>query len=111
MQPYEIEQLSQKIEAFRSRQGGPEGLQKNSEADVAKWIQENAPRTRLQLTEREVKEICLCIVYAEDLAHGTDGHGRMLLIAKLAKALDISRPVSDVIAIDGEFDILRNPSR
>lgn len=104
MSPYEISELERKIKAFQESSSVPDSLQKNTEADVDKWRRENAPRTRLQLTEREVKEICLCIVYAEDLAHGTDGHSRMLLIAKLAKALDISRPASDVIAIDGDMD-------
>lgn len=36
------------------------------------------------LTEREISEIKLCMFYAENLKHGTDGHGRMILVASLA---------------------------
>ena len=36
-------------------------------------------------TEREINEIKLCVMYAEEFSHGTDGHNRMRLIAKLAK--------------------------
>lgn len=71
----------------------------------------NMGTERLQLTEREVKELILCLVYAEDLSHGTDGHNRMLLVAKLATALGISRPASDVNMIDGDFDIVKTPQR
>lgn len=38
------------------------------------------------LSERELKEIELCMHYAENLRHGTAGHNRMLLIADLAHA-------------------------
>jgi hypothetical protein len=42
---------------------------------------------RLDLMERERKELALAAAYAQD-PHGTDGHGRLLLLAKLAGLLD-----------------------
>lgn len=41
----------------------------------------------ITLTYREVKEIQLCMYYIENLQHGTVGHNRMILIAKLAHAV------------------------
>lgn len=43
---------------------------------------------RDQLTEWEAKEVRLAQVYATDLAHGTDGHSRLMLIYKLAGLLN-----------------------
>jgi hypothetical protein len=40
------------------------------------------------LTEREHNELRFARLYAEQFAHGTDGHNRLLLIAKLADMLD-----------------------
>lgn len=40
-----------------------------------------------QLDERQIKEVQLAQVYAEQFAHGTDGHHRLLLIAKLVEIL------------------------
>lgn len=40
------------------------------------------------LTERELKEIVFCRLYAEKFSHGTDGHNIRLIVAKLAKLLD-----------------------
>lgn len=40
------------------------------------------------LDERQQKELLLARLYAKDFAHGTDGHHRLLLIAKLAQMLD-----------------------
>ena len=34
--------------------------------------------------ERELAEIKFALMYAEEFAHGTAGHNRLLLIAKLA---------------------------
>lgn len=42
---------------------------------------------RPELTERELNEIDLALFYKENLAHGTDGHSRLILIAKLAELL------------------------
>lgn len=42
-----------------------------------------------ELDERELKELALCRYYAK-LGHGTSGHNRMMLIAKLASLLDES---------------------
>lgn len=40
------------------------------------------------LTDRELKELHFAIAYAMHYNHGTDGHGRLLLIAKLCQLLD-----------------------
>jgi hypothetical protein len=42
----------------------------------------------LALDDRQRKELQLARYYAQNLAHGTDGHHRLLLIAKLAEMLD-----------------------
>lgn len=41
-----------------------------------------------ELDERQRKELSLARLYAKDYAHGTDGHSRLMLIAKLAELLD-----------------------
>lgn len=43
---------------------------------------------RDQLTERERKELAFAKVYTRQFNHGTAGHNRLLLIAKLADLLD-----------------------
>lgn len=40
-------------------------------------------------TERELKEISFCKQYAMQYAHGTSGHHRMMIIAKLSMMLDV----------------------
>lgn len=40
------------------------------------------------LTERELKEIVFCRLYAERFNHGTDGHNIRLIVAKLSDLLD-----------------------
>ena len=40
------------------------------------------------LSEREQKEIAFARLYAESFGHGTDGHTRLLLIARLDVLLD-----------------------
>lgn len=42
---------------------------------------------QITLTEREISEIKLCMFYTENLKHGTDGHGRMILVASLAYSI------------------------
>lgn len=52
------------------------------------------------LDERQRKEVALARIYAADFAHGTDGHNRLLLIAKLADLLDeAQRDTTTAIAI------------
>ncbi len=41
-----------------------------------------------QLDERQQKELLFARLYQKEFAHGTDGHHRLLLIAKLAEMLD-----------------------
>lgn len=44
----------------------------------------------LILTEREIKEIKHALLYLIECNHGTDGHSRLILIAKLAMHLDFA---------------------
>lgn len=41
-----------------------------------------------ELDERQCKEIAFARAYATSFSHGTDGHNRLLLIAKMAELLD-----------------------
>lgn len=43
---------------------------------------------RKELTERENKEVDFAFIYADLYNHGTDGHSRLTLIARLARLLD-----------------------
>lgn len=45
-----------------------------------------------KLTERERKEVSLARTYTRLYSHGTTGHIRLLLIAKLANLLDGTEP-------------------
>lgn len=45
----------------------------------------------MNLNERQIKEMYLALFYAEKLGHGTDGHNRLILIAKLARQLGFER--------------------
>ena len=49
---------------------------------------ENKPKWMVYLDERQIKEIVLARIYADDFNHGTDGHSRLILIARLADILD-----------------------
>lgn len=51
-------------------------------------MNDQEPEWMKDLTERERKEIEFCRVYADSFNHGTDGHTRLLMVAKLAKMLD-----------------------
>ena len=44
-----------------------------------------------QLDERQQKELALARTYARDFHHGTDGHSRLMLIARLAELLDAAQ--------------------
>lgn len=50
--------------------------------------QEQPTGWRSELDERQLKELKLAIIYAEDFHHGTTGHNQLMLIAKLAEILD-----------------------
>lgn len=41
-----------------------------------------------ELDEHQRKELAFARLYADGFGHGTDGHHRLLLIAKLARLLD-----------------------
>ena len=39
-------------------------------------------------TERDIQEIEFAMIYAKDFKHGTDGHNRLLIIARFSFLLD-----------------------
>jgi hypothetical protein len=43
---------------------------------------------RAELDEQQRKEVLFAQDYAASYAHGTDGHSRLMLIAKMAELLD-----------------------
>jgi hypothetical protein len=43
---------------------------------------------RSNFDERELKEITLCRHYYQQLGHGTTGHNRMVIIAKMVSILN-----------------------
>lgn len=47
------------------------------------------------LDQRETMEILFALKYADEFHHGTAGHNRLMLIAKLAKLLDIYEEILD----------------
>ena len=51
---------------------------------------EDLPEWLRDFTDRERDEIKFAQVYAVTFAHGTDGHSRLILIAKLADKLNRS---------------------
>lgn len=40
-----------------------------------------------ELTDREQKEVEFCLLYSDAFNHGTDGHTRLNIVAKLARKL------------------------
>jgi hypothetical protein len=46
------------------------------------------PQWFKQLDERQQHEVRFAQLYADTFSHGTDGHNRLLLIAKMADMLD-----------------------
>lgn len=53
-------------------------------------LPEDLPEWLRDFTAREVDEIKFAQMYAVTFAHGTDGHSRLILIAKLADKLNTS---------------------
>lgn len=43
---------------------------------------------KLGLSERDLKEIAFARLYTQDFSHGTDGHNRLLIVARLANILE-----------------------
>ena len=60
------------------------------------------------LDEREQKEVRFARLYARDFAHGTDGHSRIMLIAKMAYILECYENVLECVLKDsgiaGQWD-------
>jgi hypothetical protein len=50
--------------------------------------EESRPAWMNELDTRQINEVYLARLYAKTFAHGTDGHSRLMLIAKLAELLD-----------------------
>lgn len=48
------------------------------------------------LDERQAKELAFARMYATAFHHGTDGHSRLMLIAKLAEMLDRAEQIGGV---------------
>lgn len=46
------------------------------------------PEWEKQLDDRQRAEIAFAKMYAKNFAHGTDGHHRLTIIARLAELLD-----------------------
>jgi hypothetical protein len=46
--------------------------------------------SRIGFNERDINEILFAMIYADQFSHGTDGHNRLLIISKLAKALRVA---------------------
>ena len=58
------------------------------------------------LDDRGQKEVEFARVYQQHYAHGTDGHGRLLLIAKLAALLDTME--TDLRQVQGQCTIFED---
>jgi hypothetical protein len=58
------------------------GMDRALPEDLPEWLRD--------FTDRERDEIKFAQVYAVTFAHGTDGHSRLILIAKLADKLNTS---------------------
>lgn len=50
-----------------------------------------------ELDSRQQKELDFARTYATKYAHGTDGHSRLMLIARLADLLDTATAPTDVV--------------
>lgn len=61
---------------------------------------------RMELPERQQSEIEFAEFYATHLAHGTDGHARLILIRDLARLLDLATGTDNSIesTSDAEAD-------
>jgi hypothetical protein len=74
-----------------------------SEVEVIQWAQENPVYALLLeqgLTPREIEEVRFANHYAHEFLHGTDGHSRLVVIAKLAAALF---EVAETIGLHGHM--------
>ncbi len=62
---------------------------KSAREEFENWIElPIAPVWRDNLDARELRELELAETYAKKFAHGTDGHNRLILLAKLVQLLD-----------------------
>lgn len=68
-------------------------------------------RDNLVITVRELAEIRFAMEYAGQYAHGTDGHNRLILVAKMAHHLGFRRSRGDIpkgVLVDDELAALVN---
>ncbi len=74
-----------------------------SDAEIENQINENPLYLLMRnngLTPREIQEVRFAQHYAHEFLHGTDGHSRLVVIAKLAYALN---KVKDTIGVHGHM--------
>lgn len=74
-----------------------------SEEEVIEWAQDNQVyRLLLEggFTPRELEEVRFACNYASEFLHGTDGHLRLLIIAKLTEAVF---EISETIGVHGHM--------
>jgi len=62
---------------------------KNAEADWVRRSIDTDDWWQCYLDERELKETALAMLYAVQFHHGTDGHNRLMLIAKLTSLVNV----------------------
>ena len=60
----------------------------------------------LEMTEKELQEVKFALVYEHDFFHGTDGHNRLIVIAKLAKNAGFYLNKNDKMNIPGHVTII-----
>jgi hypothetical protein len=74
-----------------------------SEVEIIQWAQNNPVYALLLeqgLTPREIEEVRFANHYAHEFLHGTDGHSRLVVIAKLTAALF---EVAETIGLHGHI--------
>ena len=66
-----------------------------------------------KLDERQAKEADFALLYAKDFAHGTDGHNRLLLIARLVGFLrEYETPtIANDVVIEVESATVKPPRK
>jgi len=72
------------------------GLTRVYEDDELDWIRRSIDTDdywEAHLDERELKETELAMLYAVEFHHGTDGHNRLMLIAKLTSLVNVYEDV------------------
>jgi hypothetical protein len=66
---------------------------------------------KLIITQRELDEIALARIYANRFHHGTDGHNRLILIAKLSKFAGIEVDEGGNVTYSDSVDVVEDLRR